>query len=281
MQIMKKTSLITLAGFAALSAAPALGLDHWNYVWTGEGIDNGYETEGNETHDRTNWGYVYNETQEELEYGIYQTPESNAKNWAYIGYTFEGYNTYVPTTSGEHIDVTASLGTVQSGSVFLNNATLAFKGQGSYNFTDVHIGANSAVSIETTGEVSGFANGAKMDISGAVTATDAPLFTMNVGKFKSDGNDALALTGTLDLAALSHSRGSVVLVDISADEWVGGLSVDYSGLTFVNNNSLASLDWVGTEQGNGQLVLSYVPEPATATLSLLALAGLAARRRRK
>jgi hypothetical protein len=33
--------------------------------------------------------------------------------------------------------------------------------------------------------------------------------------------------------------------------------------------------------GNGQYFVQYIPEPATATLSLLALAGLAARRRRK
>ena len=41
--------------------------------------------------------------------------------------------------------------------------------------------------------------------------------------------------------------------------------------------------WSGENVGTGswQYNVNYIPEPATATLSLLALAGLAARRRRR
>ena len=48
-------------------------------------------------------------------------------------------------------------------------------------------------------------------------------------------------------------------------------------------NGISNVGFYGAYygEGNGQYFVQYIPEPATATLSLLALAGIAARRRRK
>ena len=64
---------------------------------------------------------------------------------------------------------------------------------------------------------------------------------------------------------------SVTRADSSVHTFnITGLELDATQVSFFHPNTRA-----------GSLTVKVIPEPATATLSLLALAGLAARRRRK
>ena len=59
-------------------------------------------------------------------------------------------------------------------------------------------------------------------------------------------------------------------------------SADELEAAFGLDSNAYMMRYYGTETGtSGSLVMVLVPEPTTATLSLLALAGLCARRRRK
>ncbi len=77
-----------------------------------------------------------------------------------------------------------------------------------------------------------------------------------------------------------------ILINSSLMDPAGGQTVgfDLNGVTF---NSAVSSAYVSMTNAKGELVLGgfdvvkYIPEPTTATLSLLALCGLAARRRRR
>ena len=60
---------------------------------------------------------------------------------------------------------------------------------------------------------------------------------------------------------------------------VYNLSVDYSGLEVINANESVTYEIKQVDNGVA-IAYSVIPEPATATLSLPALCGLAARRRR-
>lgn len=62
---------------------------------------------------------------------------------------------------------------------------------------------------------------------------------------------------------------------------LAGKALDVSTLTGDMNVTIALTEDVTNGVFFGLQSISYIPEPATATLSLLALAGLAARRRRK
>ena len=95
-----------------------------------------------------------------------------------------------------------------------------------------------------------------------------------------DGN----LTGlssvdlTLSDAALQEITGKYgdVSLELRADD---GTFYTVGDTNVIGNVSFYNGAYVG--EGNGMYKVEYIPEPATATLSLLALAGLAARRRRK
>lgn len=100
------------------------------------------------------------------------------------------------------------------------------------------------------------------------------------------GTDALAAVGM----GYTYTPGTGALT-VNADELtIGGamktlgVRVDYHpGVTTTGANWVSSAD-LSTAKGEWGAVITnitLIPEPATATLSLLALAGLAARRRRK
>lgn len=102
------------------------------------------------------------------------------------------------------------------------------------------------------------------------------------------GNELTLLTmetlpGDLNLAGLDRIDVAIapaLVADLVGDNWI-----DVT-LTIGNYKELTNVwlhiggDAVGFN-GNGQGIYTLVPEPATATLSLLALAGLAARRKRR
>ena len=85
--------------------------------------------------------------------------------------------------------------------------------------------------------------------------------------------------GTLDFANIAPGEGTIELYTASS-VGVYDLSLDYSGLEVINASEFVTYE---IKQLNSGVAITYnvIPEPATATLSLLALAGLAARRRRK
>lgn len=119
-------------------------------------------------------------------------------------------------------------------------------------------------------------------------------FTINYGTFTADSygqfnvltesalwynGHTVTLTGTLDFANIAPGEGTINLYTTTA-AGVNGFSIDYSGLNVINADGRVTYD---IEQVDNGVAISYsvVPEPSTATLSLLALAGLASRRRRK
>ena len=92
--------------------------------------------------------------------------------------------------------------------------------------------------------------------------------------------EGLTKNDTLTFTISGGSDHTVALASISAGSWSGVTTFDTTDWASKNNN----YDDVGTNAAplvSLSVTTASVPEPTTATLSLLALAGLAARRRRK
>lgn len=131
------------------------------------------------------------------------------------------------------------------------------------------------------------------DLGTVVALSDA--HTLSTG-----GSATFTFANDVEMDTTKQYRFLFVSADATAENLVGTdgttnlaayqTKATTSSLTLVNNNSLPQGD--GTYKNNSMSsweslympklkITSYVPEPATATLSLLALVGLAARRRRK
>jgi len=124
-------------------------------------------------------------------------------------------------------------------------------------------------SLETTVIGAEFVNG-KLALSLDPAALD--------GHHLSDIGGGVTLTTTdaswqAIVDAMAEHGGTNQLVDLVLVAGEESLDV-VKGVTDVTINGYKG-------EANGQYFVAYIPEPATATLSLLALAGLAARRRRK
>ena len=191
------------------------------------------------------------------------TPAENDP--AYVGYTFkmiDGVQTLISTDKVMTVNAPKWIGS---------------KG--------VYLGSN----VTLTGNDNGLKSGASIDF--ADIATSQLEYT---GRLWKQGD--VTITGSLTLSADSfeHTFFSVSQMEQMSGVW------DFSGfvVTDAQGNALtyttdaekigkAGYFWVeetAFSQGaaySATLVAKSIPEPATATLSLLALAGLAARRRRK
>ncbi len=183
---------------------------------------------------------------------------------------------------------------------------------GDYTFTFKIFNSDD---VATTGTILAYyangATGADSRITYALSkqeVVDAPgtyTYTLQVGR-TGDGDSALTfvnggtytglvanevytlvnnISGVTQVAKLTDSKGS--LIDNSTgDDWTDG-RLKYNGAIMPKDNistgSMATVYF--NENFSESRVITpdtpAVPEPATATLSLLALAGLAARRRRK
>ena len=137
--------------------------------------------------------------------------------------------------------------------------------------------------------------GAKFELTGTNAIGYNRDFTINYGTFTADSygqfdvnmtagtlwtnGKTITLTGNFDTSGLTGS-GEIVLYDASGLSYNGGgTTFDVSGIT-LNTSEKVTAEIITRDN---KVAISYqvVPEPATATLSLLALCGLAARRRRK
>ncbi len=157
-------------------------------------------------------------------------------------------------------------------------------GWGDFDMGRVYIGTGSSLILNQPGDVGGFTSSV-IDMTGKMAQGDDPRLSLNIGKFwgGNEGEKLLTLTGELDLSGLSGS-GKLTLATINITPYSGTLGYDITGLTSADGQFKA--EWEG--EGNSRSVVMYydlpeqsVPEPTSTTLSLLALAGLAARRRRK
>ena len=144
-------------------------------------------------------------------------------------------------------------------------------GHGNYaNDTDLHVGISTNVADATTGA------GAHGYVFGG---------TANQG-FIADTSIGQTLTGGMPVGT-STIKGSVAwdgdsyLLTLTSSSATSSASLTYDlGTTFDVRDLVFTFDGpTSTKMEN--LTMSIVPEPTTATLSLLALAGLCARRRRK
>ena len=167
-----------------------------------------------------------------------------------------------------------------SASVFLRDAEL--KGAAGITFnagTTLQVQGDSLI----TGDVLLLA-GSTLDINGAITINGG--LTLGQGLTLSGGilADIRSLQAGQSLTLVSGLESLAV----QTQELVR--SVEYTAV--LGGQELAAADYFSNLQGADNLVLAYdaaagtmsiiaIPEPTTATLSLLALAGLCARRRRK
>ncbi|MEE1265004.1 MAG: PEP-CTERM sorting domain-containing protein, partial [Akkermansia sp.] len=174
--------------------------------------------------------------------------------------------------------------TVEAGSrarVLLRDAEL--KGTAGITFnagTTLQVQGDSLI----TGDVLLLA-GSSLDIDGAITINGG----LTLGQGLTLSGDILADIRNLQAGQSLTLVSGLESLAVQTQELVR--SVEYT--TVLSGQELSAADYFSNLQGVGTLVLEYneasgtmsitatVPEPATATLSLLALAGFCARRRRK
>ena len=167
-----------------------------------------------------------------------------------------------------------------SASVLLRDAEL--KGTAGITFnagTTLQVQGDSLI----TGDVLLLA-GCALDIDGGITING----TLSLGQGLTLSGDILVNIQNLEIGQSLTLVSGLESLAVQTQELMR--SVEYT--TVLSGQDLVASDYFSNLQGAGNLVLVYdesagsvsitcIPEPTTATLSLLALAGLCARRRRK
>ncbi len=156
------------------------------------------------------------------------------------------------------------------------NSTLTLTFDGNLNVNTIEIGGGSKVNWGNE-----YALGFGRDLTinyGTFSADSFGQFNITTGQDLWYNGHTVSLVGTLDFANVSPGEGIIELFMTSGG--VYGISLDYSGLNIINTSEDVTYE---IKQVNNGVAITYnvIPEPTSATLSLLALAGLAARRRRK
>ena len=154
-----------------------------------------------------------------------------------------------------------------SGSSYPGVITLTISGlsKGTYSL--------SALAAKGTGDTSPIT----MNLTVAGSAWDAATYTNNASYYTYSNNAwSEAASGQPSFSAVANNKPSAAFAT-------------FNNITITEDNSTLILSLTGNPVASGSqnlkalqfVSLTTIPEPATATLSLLALAGLAARRRRK
>lgn len=156
------------------------------------------------------------------------------------------------------------------------NSTLTLTANGNLNVNTIGIGGGSKVNWGNE-----YALGFGRDLTinyGTFSADSFGQFNITTGQALWYNGHTVSLVGTLDFANVSPGEGIIELYTTSGG--VHGISLDYSGLNIINTGEDVTYE---IKQVNNGVAITYnvIPEPTSASLSLLALAGLAARRRRK
>ena len=191
------------------------------------------------------------------------------------------YNGWTMSLTDRFFDATASatespdlgdLSSVLLNSVTINNRTDA---GGSQTFGSVYLAVYLYSADKTTGTFVGISNNVatngNLNGSNTFTFSDVTLDPNEQYQYLFvTSNDTTTLSTFDGYKSVAHQFGLNV-ANINATLPSGDGTYKGSGLN----------DWEGSYMPNVSVGVSVTPEPTTATLSLLALAGLCARRRRK
>ncbi len=264
---MKKTILATLLSFGLVGYASAETLklsdqgitlsNHWAYFIQPDGSYSALKTV-NDTALTPN-----------------QTASGRAQNYYFLGYDYVN-------EGGVHYAVS-------------NSDVATLTAPGNWVAWSGHVFVGDKVTISANGIGSG---GASWHFSNLAASTDALFSTTVASGFSFDGN--LTMTGNLTLSGQTFERtlysGLINRNDYGYTFVVNGLeATDAAGNKLVyaadaDNIGKAGYFWIETSTEGGATTYKLkakaaasasIPEPATAALGLLALAGLAVRRRRK
>ncbi len=174
----------------------------------------------------------------------------------------------------------AMINVLDGAALTLNNVTIS-------NTTDINLGVGSSVVVEDS-VLTGLtvASSGTVDFTSieGVPKTGVTAYTISgietlLGGVKATGSLTLDLSGLTGFVAPTSGDDMVafILEDVAALSEI--LTTDWYGNIIITVDGYSTMA-LGSVMENGNVML-YIPEPSTATLSLLALAGLLARRRRK
>lgn len=225
------------------------------YVWSGAAGNGIYGDSGNWTVDGTTNGYY---------------PQSD-RDHAIIG---ENAGTITWSTSQAYFGATSTV-QIGSGSTLLCTTTI-----GDLNVNSFTLEGNSQLIFESSNAL-GLGRDFSLDF-GTITAEEhGTLTATDISGFWTNGK-TVTFIGVLDTNSLSGS-GTIELASIKSSQLGGNLNLDLSGLYIPYNAQIQADVTQVTENGVTKVLINYetVPEPATATLSLLGLGGLLLRRKRQ
>ena len=271
---MGSTSAYTVTLDSMFYRNPADNGGAWVYLWTGNGDDNNWHTGGN-------WGAYKSNTA--TSFGTTANTPSNSDP-AFIGYTFsyvEGAQ--VMTANSDTIEVVYNAATggnsfdLSNPRIYLGkNVTFTFdsvnnalKGKTiDFNFGNFDGTTQIAINCDNvTSPHFWFESTATMSFSGsiAMSSADYSYTLVNIDRLSQNAG-----TGHVSGVTVKDAYGNTLTYTTDAEK-IG--QAGYYGVKVETNKT--------TNAATVKLIAKAIPEPTTATLSLLALAGLTARRRRK
>ncbi len=266
---MKKTLVALFALAASAMADYTIVTDNslytnpgaWVYVWTGNGNNGNWDT-------GYNWNH-YKSVDDDSPDSTNDNKPVNADP-AFIGYTFDYVaGSQILTATNEAITVTTPTWMGGNGRVYLgSNVTLLGNNNGysANQSITYHFGDFSGTSVISMGAF-WMQGGATVNFAGEVTMTENEfsytLFT---------ASNMAQNSGTWNASGVSvvDANGNILTYTTDKDK-IGTAGYYWLESTYAGQGSSNSV----------MLVAKAIPEPTTATLSLLALAGLAAHRRRR